>query len=345
MKPGTFIFRLLLFSLPFLGLFVFYLWQDPFKVIHHYDSYIDSGKPYYIGLNKDYVSTENWFNHYREYGYDSYIFGNSRSLYYQVSSWKNFIGEPAFKCYHFDASGETLYGLEKKLRFLAGQNAAIRHCLILLDLYTLQHITNSEGHLFIKDPRTSGQSRLAFQAAFLKSFFSFNFLRTYFDLKLSGRIKPYMESDSIIDGRIFAYDKISNEMTMPLLENLLQADPAKYYKAHRALFYLREPELQISDTAIGQGQIKLLESIRNMLKADSSDYRIIINPLYDQLKLNPADVKELKNIFGNRKVFDLSGINWFTEDIHHYYETSHYRPYVADSIMALIYSGRNLLRE
>jgi hypothetical protein len=343
MKPGTFILRLLFFSLPLLSLFVFYFWQDPFKVIYHYDSYIESGKPYYIGLNRDYVSTENWVNHYPEYKYDSYIFGNSRSLFYRIESWKNFIGEPASKCYHFDASGETLYGLEKKLRFLAGQNAGIRHSLILLDFYTLQHITNSEGHLFIKDPRTSGQSRLAFQAAFLKSFFSFNFFRTFFDLKLSGRIKQYME-DSIIDGRTFAYDKISNEMTMPLLENLIETDPVRYYEAHRALFYPRKPELQVSDSVIGPGQIKLLESIRNMLKADSSDYRIVVNPLYDQLKLNPADLRLLKNIFGNGNVFDLSGINWFTEDIHHYYETSHYRPYVADSIMALVYSEGNRLR-
>ena len=150
--------------------------------------------------------------------------------------------------------------------------------------------------------------------------------------------------DSIIDGRTFAYDKISNEMTMPLLENLIETDPVRYYEAHRALFYPRKPELQVSDSVIGPGQIKLLESIRNILKADSSDYRIVVNPLYDQLKLNPADLRLLKNIFGNGNVFDLSGINWFTEDIHHYYETSHYRPYVADSIMALVYSEGNRLR-
>ena len=35
-----------------------------------------------------------------------------------------------------------------------------------------------------------------------------------------------MEHDSIIDGRTFAYNNISNEMTMPLLENLIHADPA-----------------------------------------------------------------------------------------------------------------------
>ena len=153
-----------------------------------------------------------------------------------------------------------------------------------------------------------------------------------------------MEHDSIIDGRTFAYNNISNEMTMPLLENLIHADPAGYYEAYRALFYPRKPEQQVYDTVIGPAQIKLLESIHYILKADSSDYRIIINPLYDQLKLNPADLRELKNIFGKRKVFDLSGINWFTEDIHHYYEVSHYRPYIADSIMALIYSERNQLQ-
>ena len=112
-----------------------------------------------------------------------------------------------------------------------------------------------------------------------------------------------------------------------------------YYEAHRSLFYSRKHEQQVSDTVIGPGQIKLLESIRNILKADSSDYRIIINPLYDQLKLNPADFRELENIFGNGKVFDLSGINWFTEDIHHYYEVSDYRP------LSLIPSWHSFIRK
>lgn len=34
----------------------------------------------------------------------------------------------------------------------------------------------------------------------------------------------------------------------------------------------------------------------------------------------------LKDIFGYENVFDFSGINEYTNDIHNYYERGHYRP-------------------
>ncbi|MBP7266283.1 MAG: histidine kinase, partial [Bacteroides sp.] len=51
----------------------------------------------------------------------------------------------------------------------------------------------------------------------------------------------------------------------------------------------------------------------------------------------PADVKTLKRFFGKRNVFDFTGINEYTEDIHNYYEPGHYRPALGKRLMEKIY--------
>ena len=43
--------------------------------------------------------------------------------------------------------------------------------------------------------------------------------------------------------------------------------------------------------------------------------KIIISPEYKQIRMNPADVEQLKNIFGSEHVYDFSGINQYTNDI------------------------------
>ena len=70
---------------------------------------------------------------------------------------------------------------------------------------------------------------------------------------------------------------------------------------------------------------------------NKTNYRIIISPLYNQIKLNNQDLDYLKQLFGKDNVFDFSGINKFTKDYNNYYESSHYRPHIAREIMQLIY--------
>ncbi|MHA4847750.1 hypothetical protein ACX0G7_26520, partial [Flavitalea antarctica] len=64
MRIRSFFLNLAVFSIPLILSIFMYLWMDPFKVIGHYDSYYDSNEPNYISLNKDFVSTRNWINHY-----------------------------------------------------------------------------------------------------------------------------------------------------------------------------------------------------------------------------------------------------------------------------------------
>ncbi len=76
--------KLLLASFPVLAILAVYFVKDPFKVLYHYDSYFPQDGISYVVLNKDYVSTETFVNNYPTHHYDSYIFGNSRSMYYYV---------------------------------------------------------------------------------------------------------------------------------------------------------------------------------------------------------------------------------------------------------------------
>ena len=77
--------------------------------------------------------------------------------------------------------------------------------------------------------------------------------------------------------------------------------------------------------------------MRDILVKNHTNFKIVISPLYDQRKLNPQDLSRLNEIFGPGHIYDFSGKNSFTGDYHNYYETSHYRLPVTDSIISMIY--------
>jgi hypothetical protein len=336
--------KLLLFSIPFVCFVLLYLFMDPFKVVRQYDSYYNSGQPNYISLNKDHISTQNWLNHHNKYGYDSYIFGNSRSLYYEVNTWKDYIGVPYQKCYHFDASGESIYGIAKKFEFLDRQQAKIKNALVVIDGELLNKADNSAGHLFLKDPNISGDHKFKFQLESIKAFFDFKFLTSFLDFKMSGQIKEYMKKEFLLDDRTFYYDNVTNEIQQQQYEGIIKNNPTAFYEPRKDVFYARDTtKQQVTPKVIREAQLQLLSSIKNILQKNKTNYRIVISPLYDQKKLNPEDLKILKDTFGEKNVFDFSGINDFTKDFHNYYETSHYRPHIAAAVMRIIYSDNNTI--
>ena len=104
-------------------------------------------------------------------------------------------------------------------------------------------------------------------------------------------------------------------------------------------FYYRDSIQKYSPKVIGESQYRMLKEISEIFKKHKTKYKIIISPLYDQLKFNKSDVRILQMLFGDENVFDFSGINFITNDYHNYYENSHYRPHVADYIMKVIYKN------
>lgn len=332
---SRFLFKLSLVAIPLVVLTIFYIVNDPFKVIWAYGSFYRSGYPSVVTMNRDFVSLETFQRHEAEERWDSFIFGNSRSIFYEVKDWTPYIGSN--RTFHFDASGESLYGITRKLQFLDEHHVPVRNALIILDVGTLSVVTNSQGHLSLKHPLLSGQSWLDFQQEFFKAFLSSRFLLAYLDYSLTHRVKKYMKAGYLLSDHPIDYDLRHNEIRFGTDEQLIRRNPDAYYAPRAAIFYTRSVQQAVSAPAIKQPQITMLLEMAMILNSQHSNYRLIINPLYDQKQLSPADLSCLKQIFGPDRVYDFSGINDITKNYRNYYEDSHYRPHIARQVLSVVY--------
>jgi hypothetical protein len=138
-------------------------------------------------------------------------------------------------------------------------------------------------------------------------------------------------------------DTINNELKLVTYENEVTQYPAQYYIKHRNTFYTRSGERVDSIQRINNKQAFMLQEIIKIFRKNNTKYKVVISPLYDQVKFSQKDMIILKKIFRD-KLYDFSGENSFTENKMNYYETSHYRPVVGDSILNIIYRGSSNIR-
>lgn len=316
---------------------IIYITLDPFKVIYKYDSYVDTDSKHMVPLNQDYVSTTTFINNSEKINYNSFIFGNSRSMFFQVTDWKKYLEQNA-TCYHFDAFSESLWGLNKKIEYVDKKGSKLDNILLVLDYSTLIQDKPQSGHLFITPPALVDNSNVFdFHKTFFFAFLSPKFLYTYTDFKISGEVKPYMRKSNLLDDDPKNYDVLTNEVRFDYFENLILED--KYYTPERlSVFYERDTINQkFSPECIFENQKLIFNNILRISKKHNTNIKIIINPLYDQLKLNTKDLMYLKKLFGKNNVYDFSGINSFTNNYKNYYENSHYRPHLAREMMKIVH--------
>jgi len=325
--------------LPIIILFILYLFLDPFKVIKSYDTFYDSKAKGRVGINKDYVGTITFNNNSKRIAYNSFIFGNSRSIFYQVSDWKKHLPQNA-ACFHYDASGEALWALNKKIEFLDNKGVNIENVLLILDYVTLIQDKPQSGHLFIISPELVNNSNIfEFHKTFFLAFLSPKFLYAFIDFKISNIVKPYMKKNNLLDDKPQNYDISTNELRLDDFEKLISAN--KYYTEERlSVFFDRDTVQRFSPQSITENQMTILTNIQSIFKKHNTKVKIVISPIYDQIKLNDMDLVYLKSLFGTENVFDFSGINKFTMNYKNYYESSHYRPHVTREIMEIIYANK-----
>ncbi|MCD6062504.1 MAG: hypothetical protein K0R82_415 [Flavipsychrobacter sp.] len=328
-----FVVKLVLISLPVFIMLAVYFYKDPNKTLYYYDRFYQSEKHYNsVSLNRDYISTETFLRNSKKINYDSYILGSSRSMSYDTRVWEQYISHG--KCFHFNGWNEGVYGVEKKLKFLSERKQPIRNVIIVLDNELLLRTENGEG-IERKHPLVSGESRLMFQLHMLRSFFDVPFLREYLYFVFSGSLP---KDAFYIDDFYKTYDSVTNEIKTPLaLQQYLETKADSYYVAKP--FYERDQEVKYHPRAVTKPeQIQMLESIRDILKKNNTNYKIVINPLYDQRKIDTNDLSLLCSLFNKKNVFDFSGQNDLTQTKFNYIDFSHYKPCVAAEIMDRIYA-------
>lgn len=309
-----------------------YLYFDPFKVLYSYSNY--SYSPPAVNQNRDYISTEMFIKNNPKYKYNSFIFGSSRSAAFRPSAWRKYLpsGSSPFS---FDAAGETVYGLYTKIRFLDSMHTPINNALILIDRdWSFRMYKNDYGHLFIKHPAVSGESPFIFQKTFFWAYLDNNFLKSYYGYKLTHTYKKWM--GAVLLNTTVSFNDTTNEVNYVDIEALAEGDPAKYYGTKKAVFYARKGESTDSVSHIDENFIPMLQGMKEILERNKTDYRVILNPTYDEKKFSASDMKILHDLYGSR-LYDFTGKNKFTGSITNFYETSHFRPHVGDSILEIIY--------
>lgn len=315
---------------PLLVVIIIYFAFDPFKVIRSYSSYYTDGQPQLVALDKDFVSLKTYQVSPETKKYDSFIFGNSCSMFYNVADWKKFLKKESVP-YHFDASSETLYGIEKKIEYISN-NGKLTDVLIVADANLLKQDKPKKGHLYAISPE------LVHYTNFVP--FHLSFFKAAIDPKLSLSIIAYKmlgrRIGSIVDDRVLSYDSIHNEVRFRLFEDEIKKG-CYYNESRMKVFYQRDSIGNYSESVLGENQISLLNRINDIVRSNNARCKIVISPLYDQVKFNNRDLKILEDIFGKHSVYDFSGVNDITEDYHNYYETAHYRPKAAAYILNRVY--------
>lgn len=326
-----FLLKCLFLTIPFVVLIIFFVTLDPFRIVKNYSDY---SKDLFVIPNRDFISTEVYKRNRIRYKYDSFIFGSSRTIAYKTDSWRTHLDSTASP-FVFDASGESVFGIYKKIKYIDKNGDRLNNCLIILCTdCSFLHEADHEGHLGIKHPAVAGTSWLHFYWVFFKAYLDRGFFKSYHKYLLTHTYDSSMKNR--IETNQIKWDTITNDEWVLNWEKELTEHPDNYYDKRKNVFYDREKYPSKSKSQITDKQKLMLEEIKQIFDRQHTKYKIVISPLYSQVKFNEKDFRLLNEIFGDQ-VYDFSGKNDFTKTKYNYYESSHYRPFIGDKIMSLIY--------
>ncbi|MFN8575417.1 MAG: hypothetical protein U0354_01035 [Candidatus Sericytochromatia bacterium] len=310
--------------------------MDPFKIFSQNEDYYTRN---FVGSNRELVCFKTFEKNKDKYKYNSFILGSSRSLAFKVTNWAQYLPKSA-SGFHFDASGEGIYGINNKLIYFEKNNIKINNVLIILDEKCITVTKIRKGFIHVSIPELSNESKWSFYKNFLLANLSLRFSISYLDYKFFGEFRRYMKGfinplkkydslyNAVTGDFYYSYDKEIKE-NKELFYNKLIKD---------GIFYNRKEHFKKDRRkVITLEEINILKSINDILKRNNTNYKIVISPLYDQIVFDKERLKFLNNLFGKENVYDFSGENKYTRSIYNYYETSHYRTHVADDIMKRIY--------
>lgn len=334
-----FFFRLAIYVTMFIlfGFGLSFIW-DPFKVFRFHDEFYDNT---IINGNRESICLEllkrrNAYNKKVE----NVIIGNSRSQAFKTDKWSHYIGVDKNTCFHYDGSSFGLYRTANALQYLLENNATIKNVLIVMDVEYFSEISNPSKYMYIQPPEVSKENNLYYYLQFIKAGTHPVFLTSYLIRQLTGKHFGFMKYYLSAENGNHRINNATADLYYSYDDEIFRDSIGYYlYKINHGVFYDRVKQLRVGESTIGKEQSVLLNKIASSLQKKSVKFKIVIAPLYNQIKINPKDLQQLQNLFGSDNVYDFSGINKYTSDIGNYYETSHFRPAIANEILKELYNN------
>lgn len=323
-----------LFLLPLAILTACYIITDPFQNVLPHDEYALE----YMMLSRGNVSTKVYLKNREKFKYDSFIFGSSRSCSHTSKEWAKYLSKENVP-FSFGAWNENIEGMYRRIKLIDSLGGPLRNAFIVMDVDgTFTKSDTDRASDFSSDHYLiSGISKYKYYA---KDYFAYLkdpvLILTSIDYKIFHKRRWYMTDFVHMDKSDL--DPVNNDWD-PSSEKKILKDSVAYYKRTGDKFYKRPDTQKIAKIQITKKKEQYLLKIFTLFRKHHTKYKIVIAPLYDQIKLNPQDKLVLDNIFGRFNVYDYSGINEITNNQFNYAkDVTHYRKKVGNLIYKQIYN-------
>ena len=277
------------------------------------------------------ISTKLYLANVDKYKYDSFVFGSSRATAHTSKTWKTYLDKNSVP-FSFGGWNESIIAIYRRIKLIDSINKPINNAFFVLDIdWAFNNGPIISDHYLI-----TGKSKYRY---YLDDYITYlqspMLILTSVDYKIFHKKRAYMEG--FIGMQENDWDPVNNDW-MVNSEAEINADSVKYYKGSLASFYKRPAIQQFSRRRIDETSKNYLRKIMGLLKKHHTSYKIVIAPLYDQVKLNRQDRKTMNDIFGSEQIYDYSGINDITNNMFNFNsDVLHYRKKVGDLIFKEIY--------
>lgn len=327
---NRFVKRTLLACLPLLAIVVTYIAIDPFNVIWSFnpmDKVAEKSEPF----NRSRLAVEAYLNHRDSVDYNAFLFGSSRTIYYSVDEWKRHLPDDAV-CFHFDAAWETLEGMLDKMDLIKEKGDRIKYAI--LEFHADQFADTAHAEIpYRQDFRLRhSENVFAYHFRHFMSALNTDFLKVYIPYLFTGKMED-TEENKVFESPMRGYDPVKNEIDYRNFDDEIDTDSTAYFNR-----YSRHYQKAAVDSVVprmSDERIALLREMRRRLNADSTDYRVILGPSFYRHVNNSTDVALLRRIFGVKRVYDFQHLG--VESQSNFYDNIHYRYFIADSIMTMVY--------
>ncbi len=262
--------------------------------------------------------------------FDSFIFGSSRVAVIDVK--KIFNGRYYNMTYAEGVPGEHL----ENIRFLLKNDVSIRNLMIGLDDFS--YLIDPQCHCsdlsFQPHPAVAGKKLHIFYAEYflkLKGFVPQ--LKAYIRHNYTERKSPE-EMPLLFDVRE------TGQIAFPAWDGDFERDPETYVLDKRFSKPTHYEGDNIANTLVAMKEIIVLA------KKNDINLIVFINPVHKTTYLD-TNLKQFaffkKELAAITDYYDFSGLNSITTNNYYYYETSHYRPLVADMMLKIMLGAPNVV--
>jgi hypothetical protein len=323
--------KIVILCAPFIFIAICYLLTDPYKKIWSYDRYLFD----YMMLSRGDVSTRVYLKNKDKYHYNSFIFGSSRSCAHTSREWSRYLSAGDIP-YSYGSFNEPLLGIYRKIALIDSLNEHIKNAIIIIDLdrtflKSCIHFLSYDHYLI------SGISKYEYYTTdFITYLNSPALLFKSIDYTLFHKQRKYMVG--FVGMKEKDWDPVTNDWYPDADETI---DTVAYYTNHKSVFYARPLQQRYEKKQIDAFQLGILTKMSSVFKKHHTKCKLIVAPLYNQMKMDSTDLKVLQTVFGKENIYDYSGINEITNNMYNYCnDSAHYKPKVGKLIFKEIYQTK-----